>query len=221
MELKAAQYLIKEQNHKWCRVYSDEEKENRVLIVQFDCSSADELCTKLNKFSNEVPGSYYFELKPGGKIKTTAACELYVNCVSPSDQLQGAHSRPAVDVDAMRKQIKDEILQGIKAEQDAKAKQELISDLKEEIQELKKPSGQLAAVFQHLISKYIPQSAPNVSLQGTPGEPRELTQNENEQLTQAVELFLKHTDPPFLLALARKVDQNPQMINTVKSFLGI
>lgn len=138
--------------------------------------------------------------------------DVNVNSDNPVRQLQGAVSAKT------EKDIEKRIRKELEAERKHLELAEEIKALKEHNKKMQVPMNKMAGVAEILLvnmaAKYFPggQTAP---LQGTANA-------EPDKLKKALELFSKHgVDENFLLELAKAVDKNPNLINTVKSFLGI
>lgn len=107
---------------------------------------------------------------------------------------------------------------------EAREKTYMVEDLKEELDEMKTLSGKANYMLMEFFKGFVNKSAPSVQLKGEKDNGNlgaAVTVDGKTELDEANELFLKHVDSSFLLRLAQKVDENPNLVKQVKELLNI
>lgn len=197
------------------------------LVGQFPgygkTATVNEVLTFIKGFAEDFSGKYSIVAKNFSKGSDKDAfrfkAELLPN--NPGPLLNGTAPVPGVSRDEIEAQVRAEIAR----EQKELDLREQLKHLKALNKELELPLQKLAHagtfLLQGLADKFVPQQT--TAMQGTQNGTIDATELENDtMIDEALELFAKHSvDGVFLLALAKRVDEDPKLINMVKQFLNL
>lgn len=214
---------IKDQEFTWCRIYDHNDR----LVAQYSFGEAEgsdqpknpvrEFVKRIEAFADNFPGNYSIHCKKFPHSKDETTCKLSVT-FGNNDLKEISPVQTPIDIKA----IKEEILQGLRIEQEKKDKEEEIQELKEELRQMKTMGGKLNYILGEFLTTHLPKliKPKQAGLAGTESNSGEdITPDQNERIRQAVFKLLKHMNIETLEAFAQKIDTNPDLVNTLKSFL--
>lgn len=220
-------FHAKNNNYKWCEVFDNDGLKVYSLTNN---DSNDKLIDSLKEFfANSPHGKYSINFKAS---KTTNADSIITNKLNYSSnetQLQGTKNQSQqLDIEA----VTAKIYKQVKAEHEAELRQKSIlekeKELDSKLKELNGLAGKanfiLETFFDKIIQKFNPLSTAQLAGTNTPNnmantEPIQLTTEEQQELTIAIQKFLSVTDVATLTLFANKVAEKPQIIEQLKSFL--
>ncbi len=214
---KQAIKKIREHKITWIKIYTPDGKNlvaYRPLIDEVLSPAA--IQNWFKSFLNDYPGLWQVELKAHKNHKDSISLKVQSE---QGESLQGATPNDPLNMEQLTETITKQVRAEIKAEQEEKNRLDENRELKEKVKQLETPGGQLVNVLRQCATMYMQkqQAAKGVNLQGT----KEGKTKDGEKGIEALNLLLQHASPAFILEVAMKIDQNPELLEQLKTFLSI
>lgn len=229
--LEQVKYHIKNAKYKWCEIIDSEGI--KVLLVPNN-DSEEHLQNVFADFMANSPSGVYscnFKLTKTSNNDTQVSYKMKLQ--HETAQLQSTSSAHVQNVDI--EAITSKIYKQVKAEHEAELKHLTMKEketlLNKQLAELSTITGKIGFVVENLLEKIIEKITPSLiggktQLAGTTPQanmeniqPIELTQQEQHDLTIAIQKFLQVTDVATLTLFANKVYEKPAIIEQLKNFL--
>lgn len=212
-------HLIHDHNIRWINIKTVDNNlfAFRPLKAENEISTA-QVTKFVKEFIKDNTGTWIIEMKGDATVKSHKMIKVTVD-LDTDKVMQGA---PVVDTDALRADIKAEIMADMKQKEKEELRETEIKDLKGELKKMQDTGGKLAWVVERvgtmLFEKFAQKNG--AQLAGTPEGDSEVIAT-GEVGIEALNIFLKYARPEFILAVAKEVDKNPDLLNQLKTVLNI
>jgi len=187
------------------------------LLITVNEESTEACKDSLTRFlQNWDSGKYILELRSDKSatrklkhiIDTRDASETIVNAYKPTETSE--------------EEINLKIANGVKEALKKQKEEEEKAEFLQEKEELKTATGKIAIVLEQIVMRFIAGKTQLATVQGAPEPIQEQLFTNDETLEQrryAVSVFIKHIDIDTLVKFAKRIEQDPNIVNTLKAFL--
>ena len=229
--LEKLKYAINQNNSGYVVIYDS----NDIKIAKFQNSSSEKLSYEVAEFMNNwTYGEYKFMLKSSINMKPENAIWISEKLGGNIQENKNLNAIPIVDIE----KIKNEIRLEIKTETETIRKAESLKDREDRIKLREEELNSGAGRLQELIMKAIMPiftdvkqpimdgiNSSNVNTNNSnsnliPSFGNDIDEEEKEEIfLEAFEIFKKYTDANTFMLFAKKVENNPNVIDQLKMLL--
>ncbi len=230
MDIEAIYKQIIRADYKYCKVFQNGYQKLLLSSSNGEQKSAEEIVKELKNYFNDFPGTYrlQFKRKPTDKdISAVVYDKIRVNDFDATVQeVEKNHSTPS-DLKKLTETIKKQLLTEMVAEKKKNDLENCLKEQKKKTDELDTIAGKavylLTAIMggiQQPTGQLGKSSTQNLSIMDSKAKDiNTFTEIDKQRSNEALMRFLSVTNPDFLLEMAKKVQEKPELINTLKQFI--
>jgi len=185
-------------------------------------NNATEQIEKIAKFAKEFPHTFFVHITKSGVANPNQGFKVLCDLgMTEAEMLQGAETRIYQNPEQIEKRLREAILKEFEEKERAKRLEEREREVEEEKKRLLTVGGKMGILLEQFIGGIL---AANMNKTQNNNETMNGEINNKEvnqdELVKALNYLTECLGPDGIIKLAKKVKEQPTLINMVKNFIG-